>query len=343
MAEVKKPWYTRGGIVVDGDSKFAGDLSLDGNVSLGGNSHFTLRSYSGNEGIPRELRINPTSGFLEIFSDKWKLVAPDGDMLKSVYDPTGINASPFARTNHTGAQAINTITGLQTALDNGVKRANHTGEQAISTVTNLQTALDNGVKRANHTGVQAISTVTGLQTALDNGVKRANHTGEQAISTVTNLQTALDNGVKRANHTGTQAINTVTGLQTALNNGVKRSNHTGTQAISTVTGLQTALDSKQIKLGRSVVVGATTKVPPNSFWVPDSSGGGVEALTPTTVSDGDIIYMRRKGGYGGIITLNASTGQTIEGGSSYVLAKDTDWAVLRYNGSDWEVMSEYKS
>lgn len=59
-------------------------------------------------------------------------------------------------------------------------RANHTGTQAISTVTNLQATLDgkevsgaaataqaNAVQRANHTGTQAISTITGLQSALD--------------------------------------------------------------------------------------------------------------------------------------------------------------------------------
>lgn len=40
-----------------------------------------------------------------------------GDMLKSTYDPTNINASPFARANHTGTQAISTVTNLQTNLD----------------------------------------------------------------------------------------------------------------------------------------------------------------------------------------------------------------------------------
>lgn len=47
----------------------------------------------------------------------WQALPGGGDMLKSVYDPTNINASPFARANHTGTQAISTITGLQTALD----------------------------------------------------------------------------------------------------------------------------------------------------------------------------------------------------------------------------------
>ena len=40
-----------------------------------------------------------------------------GDMLKTTYDPTGKQADAYSRTNHTGAQAIPTVTGLQTALD----------------------------------------------------------------------------------------------------------------------------------------------------------------------------------------------------------------------------------
>lgn len=38
-----------------------------------------------------------------------------GDMLASVYDPTNIAASPFARANHTGTQAASTITGTKTS------------------------------------------------------------------------------------------------------------------------------------------------------------------------------------------------------------------------------------
>lgn len=38
-----------------------------------------------------------------------------GDMLKSTYDPTNINANAFARANHTGTQSYTTITGLGSA------------------------------------------------------------------------------------------------------------------------------------------------------------------------------------------------------------------------------------
>lgn len=40
-----------------------------------------------------------------------------GDMFEAIYDPQGISNDAFARENHTGFQAISTITGLQEALD----------------------------------------------------------------------------------------------------------------------------------------------------------------------------------------------------------------------------------
>lgn len=40
-----------------------------------------------------------------------------GDMLAALYDPQAIGADAFARANHTGAQPIASVTGLQAALD----------------------------------------------------------------------------------------------------------------------------------------------------------------------------------------------------------------------------------
>lgn len=42
-----------------------------------------------------------------------------GDMLKTVYDPTNISGSAFARENHTGTQSASTITGLATVATSG--------------------------------------------------------------------------------------------------------------------------------------------------------------------------------------------------------------------------------
>ena len=51
------------------------------------------------------------------FADLFEGVADLGFMQESVYDPQGKHADAFARANHTGVQAISTISGLQAALD----------------------------------------------------------------------------------------------------------------------------------------------------------------------------------------------------------------------------------
>jgi hypothetical protein len=51
------------------------------------------------------------------FNDLFAGVADLGFMEESVYDPQGKHADAFARANHTGTQAISTVTNLQTSLD----------------------------------------------------------------------------------------------------------------------------------------------------------------------------------------------------------------------------------
>ncbi|WCA57764.1 hypothetical protein G6M16_008670 [Agrobacterium tumefaciens] len=53
------------------------------------------------------------------FADTFAAVIDtEGFMLQSMYDPQGIEDDAFDRANHTGEQAISTVTGLQTALNN---------------------------------------------------------------------------------------------------------------------------------------------------------------------------------------------------------------------------------
>jgi hypothetical protein len=60
----------------------------------------------------------------------WATPSGGGDMLASMYDPNGIEADVFDRANHTGVQAISTVTNLQSALD---------GKAAIEPGVNAQT------------------------------------------------------------------------------------------------------------------------------------------------------------------------------------------------------------
>jgi hypothetical protein len=108
---------------------------------------------------------------------------------------------------------LSSQTDLWNAIIDAKARANHTGSQAMATITGLDAALTDAKARANHTGTQAMSTIVGLETAITDAKARANHTGSQAISTVTGLQAALD-GKAASSHTHSTAQ--VTGLDAAL-------------------------------------------------------------------------------------------------------------------------------
>lgn len=87
-------------------------------------------------------------------------------MLPSVYDPQEIADDAFDRTNHTGEQAIETVTGLQTALDG---KAPDDHDHAIADVTDLQTALDAKAPADDPTltgDIQANGSTRGVVTAV---------------------------------------------------------------------------------------------------------------------------------------------------------------------------------
>jgi len=74
------------------------------------------------------------------FTDVLSIVS-GGFLDKATYDPTNINASPFARANHTGAQAISTVTNLQTTLDGKLNLSGGTMTGAINMGSQKVTAL----------------------------------------------------------------------------------------------------------------------------------------------------------------------------------------------------------
>ena len=112
-------------------------------------------------------------------------------------DTTQIATTAFAKKEADDAQAY------------AIQRTNHTGSQAISTVTNLQAALDAKAPLAS-------PALTGVPTAPT----AAADTNTTQIATTAFAKKEADDAqayaIQRANHTGTQAISTVTGLQGAL-------------------------------------------------------------------------------------------------------------------------------
>lgn len=131
---------------------------------------------------------------------------------------------------------------LTTASTADRNRANHTGLQAISTVTGLETRLSTVEDDATSALATANAAVTQeeLTTASTEDRDRANHTGSQPIGTVTNLETRLSGVETLAGDAVTPAE-----LDTASTADRNRTNHTGTQAISTVTNLESRLSGAE--------------------------------------------------------------------------------------------------
>jgi len=207
--------------------------------------------------------------------------ATDKAKLNSVAVNASANSSDAVllnRANHTGAQAISTITGLSTSLASKAD-ATHTHVVASETVAGFMSAAD----KAKLTGIVAGATLNSPDATL---LARINHTGTQPISTVDGLQLALD-AKASFTHGHTLANNTTSGFMSntdkvkldsvAANASanstdahlLSRANHTGTQAQSTVSGLEAALSGKQPMLtaGPGITIDQQT-------WTITSSGGG---------------------------------------------------------------------
>lgn len=151
------------------------------------------------------------------------------------------------RGNHTGVQAIETISGLAAALA-GKQNTLVAGDGiTIDTVTNTisSTGGSGGGGTSDHNALlnrtapdqHPITAITGLVGEL-NAKAGISHTHTDATDSTSGFMSVLDkaklNGIA-AGATANQADAFLLG----------RANHTGTQAISTIDNLQTTLDSKQ--------------------------------------------------------------------------------------------------
>lgn len=86
----------------------------------------------------------------------WTTPAGSGDMLASVYDPNSIAADVFARANHTGTQGIDTITDLQTLLDDKAPREPGINPQSGTNYT-LTLADRGGLVTMNHADANTLT------------------------------------------------------------------------------------------------------------------------------------------------------------------------------------------
>ncbi|QZI90452.1 receptor-recognizing protein [Vibrio phage 207E48.1] len=72
MAETKKPFYTANGLIVKGNTELKDNLAIAGTLSFSQSAKLTLLRHSNTTGIQDEVRINGSTGDLEVFDTSWK-------------------------------------------------------------------------------------------------------------------------------------------------------------------------------------------------------------------------------------------------------------------------------
>lgn len=236
----------------------------------------------------------------------------------------------LSRDNHTGAQAISTVTGLQAALD---------GKQAAGSYQPLATVLTNTtatfttaqetklsgiatgatanssdaslLSRSNHTGAQAIATITGLQAALDGKQASGSY---QPLATVLTNTTASFTTAQETKLSGIATAATANASDAALRD---RATHTGTEYLSqatpiakTVTGTLTIAELLTALITCTSATAVSLTLPTGTLTDAGILSG---ALPVNGYFDWGLINL---GSSTGAVTMVASTGHTIVGSAA---------------------------
>lgn len=210
-------------------------------------------------------------------------VSVDGTKLDGIATGATANSSDatlLARANHTGTQAISTVTSLQSSLDAKAAGAASSTDNAVTRFDGLTgKILQNSAVTIDDTGnISTVGTVDGRDVGTD-GATLTSHVANvsnphsvtaaqtgapptsRTISTtapltgggdlsanrtlaITAASGAAAGSMSAADFTKLAGIATGATVNSADATLLARANHTGSQAISTVTSLQTSLDAK---------------------------------------------------------------------------------------------------
>jgi len=216
-----------------------------------------------------------------------------------------LTADLLARANHTGSQAIATVTGLQAALD---------GKQPLTTVLTNTTASYTTAEQAKLAAIAAGATANSTDAFL---LARANHTGTQTAATIGDFTEAAQDATG-AMIDGSLAYNDATPLlsRAALSGAITAAAGSNTTALGSFTKAQ--LDTA-ISDGNAMYIGdaptAHTHVAADVTDFTASSRAQVEAaliagtnvtLTPSGTGATRQITIAATGGGGGAIGGTAS-------------------------------------
>ena len=165
-----------------------------------------------------ELAINTADG-LAFTKHSDGTIVPVGGMQASVYDPQNISGDAFDRANHTGTQAIATVSGLQASLD-GKEPANANIQSHISSTGNVHGVT---AEQIIGLGTAAMADSSAFATATQGGKADSAlqpNAGLAAIDSAANTKlggiaagataNATDAQLRdRSTHTGTQPMESI--------------------------------------------------------------------------------------------------------------------------------------
>lgn len=258
------------------------------------------------------------------------------------------DATLLSRANHTGAQPISTVTGLQTALD--AKQAS--GDYATNTA--LTTGLSG---KASTSHAHVITDTTGLQTALDSKAAVSHtHTASQVTDFDTEVSNNVDvtaNTTARHTHSNATVLNNTTASFTTADetklDGIatgatanssdatllSRANHTGSQAQSTITNLSTDLG---LKMNKRIIT--TTSTPTTAAAAAQTDyvyrvSGATTLTLPTAVGNTNQYTVVNVGT--NTVTVATTSSQTINGSSSASMPIANMSLDLISDGANWSV------
>lgn len=150
------------------------------------------------------------------------------------------------RANHTGSQAISTVTGLQTAIDNTVAVATFNAHATDTANPHAVTKAQVGLGSADNTSDLSKPISTATQTAL-NGKAATSHTHIKSEVGLTNVDNTSDDNkpVSTATQTALDGKSNVGHTHAKTDVGLANVDNTSDLSKPVSTATQTALDGKQ--------------------------------------------------------------------------------------------------
>jgi hypothetical protein len=267
-----------------------------------------------------------------------------GDMLKATYDPANVNASPFARANHSGTQPSTTISDFTEAAQDAVAAMLAAGTNVTLSYDDVTNSLSIAAGGGGGLDAEAVRDAIGIAMI---GAGVISVTVNDGADTITISSTATANATDaalrdRSTHTGTQSADTVVdgttnkvlsaanktkldGIATGATANATdaalrdRALHTGTQTAATIADFtEAAQDAIAALLAGSGGVTLSYNDAGNTLTIVGTAGGEAETIR-------DTIGIAMLGA--GLITVGVNDGADTITISTTATANSTDAAL----------------